>query len=60
MPDSVPRSSVSGFPVATVYGPEDLAGFDAAQALGAPGEFPYTRGIHPDMYAGRPWTMRQY
>ncbi len=60
MADSVPRSSVSGFPVEPVYGPEDLAGFDAAHSLGAPGEFPYTRGIHPNMYHGRPWTMRQY
>jgi len=60
MGDSDARSSVSGFPVAPVYGPDDLAGFDPAVALGAPGAFPYTRGIHPDMYLGRPWTMRQY
>jgi methylmalonyl-CoA mutase N-terminal domain/subunit len=54
------RLSESGFPIAPVYGPVDLAGFDAERSLGAPGEFPYTRGIHPDMYRGRPWTMRQY
>jgi len=54
------RSSESGFPIAPVYGPEDLEGFDAERSLGAPGEFPYTRGIHPNMYRGRPWTMRQY
>jgi len=60
MADADPRSSVSGFPVEAVYGPEDLAGFDAVGSLGAPGEFPYTRGIHRDMYRGRPWTMRQY
>jgi methylmalonyl-CoA mutase N-terminal domain/subunit len=54
------RLSESGFPIAPVYGPEDLAGFDADSSLGAPGEFPYTRGIHPNMYRGRPWTMRQY
>ena len=30
------------------------------EALGAPGEFPFTRGIHPTMYRGRPWSMRQY
>jgi methylmalonyl-CoA mutase N-terminal domain/subunit len=50
----------SGTPFAAVYGPEALAGFDPATALGAPGEFPYTRGVHPSMYTARPWTMRQY
>jgi methylmalonyl-CoA mutase N-terminal domain/subunit len=40
--------------------PEDLAGCDPASALGFPGEFPFTRGIHPTMYRGRLWTMRQY
>jgi len=60
MGDAAARSSVSGFPVAPLYGPGDLDGFDPDVSLGAPGEFPYTRGIHPDMYRGRPWTMRQY
>ena len=50
----------SGAPFASIYGPEALAGFDPATALGEPGEFPYTRGIHPSMYTTRPWTMRQY
>ncbi|HSU35042.1 MAG TPA: methylmalonyl-CoA mutase family protein [Propionibacteriaceae bacterium] len=50
----------SGTPFASVYGPEALADFDPATALGAPGEFPYTRGIYPTMYTTRPWTMRQY
>ncbi|QGN35172.1 methylmalonyl-CoA mutase [Microlunatus sp. Gsoil 973] len=49
----------SGTPFSPVYGPEDLAGFDP-QRLGAPGEFPYTRGVYPQMYTRRPWTMRQY
>ena len=40
--------------------PDDLTGWDAATDLGFPGEFPFTRGIHPTMYRGRPWTMRQY
>ena len=40
--------------------PEDLAGWTAADDLGFPGEFPYTRGIQPTMYRGRLWTMRQY
>lgn len=39
---------------------EDLKNFDAHTALGYPGEFPYTRGIHPGMYRSRLWTMRQY
>jgi methylmalonyl-CoA mutase, N-terminal domain len=40
--------------------PDDLAGWDPATRLGAPGEFPFTRGIQPTMYRGRLWTMRQY
>ena len=50
----------SGTPFAPVYGPEALDGFDPVTALGAPGEFPYTRGVYPSMYTTRPWTMRQY
>ena len=50
----------SGLPFEPVYGPEHLEGFDPGQALGAPGEFPFTRGVYPTMYTGRPWTMRQY
>jgi methylmalonyl-CoA mutase N-terminal domain/subunit len=40
--------------------PEDLAGWTSEAELGVPGEFPFTRGIHPDMYRSRLWTMRQY
>ena len=47
--------TTSDIPLETVYGPEP-----PPVDLGAPGEFPYTRGIHPTMYRGRPWTMRQY
>ncbi len=43
-----------------VFTAADLAGFDPAVDLGAPGAFPFTRGIQPTMYRGRPWTMRQY
>ncbi|MFE9930012.1 methylmalonyl-CoA mutase [Streptomyces sp. NPDC005533] len=50
----------SGLPIEPVYGPGDLTEWDPATALGEPGEFPYTRGIYPNMYTGRPWTMRQY
>ena len=50
----------SGTPFADVYGPGDPEGFDPASGLGAPGTFPFTRGVHPGMYTTRPWTMRQY
>jgi methylmalonyl-CoA mutase N-terminal domain/subunit len=40
--------------------PDDLAGSDPDADIGRPGSFPYTRGIQPTMYRGRPWTMRQY
>ena len=50
----------SGIEVDTVYTPEDLKGFDYDNDLGYPGEYPYTRGVQPNMYRGRVWTMRQY
>jgi methylmalonyl-CoA mutase N-terminal domain/subunit len=53
-------TTVSGRPVKVLYGPADLAGFDPARDLGLPGEFPYTRGIHPTGYRGKLWTMRQF
>ena len=40
--------------------PESLAGLDFERDIGAPGVFPFTRGVQPDMYRGRAWTMRQY
>ncbi|HLG55786.1 MAG TPA: methylmalonyl-CoA mutase family protein [Vicinamibacterales bacterium] len=40
--------------------PQDLADTDPGTDIGLPGAFPFTRGIQPDMYRGRPWTMRQY
>jgi methylmalonyl-CoA mutase N-terminal domain/subunit len=53
-------TSLSGNPLEPLYAPEDMADFDPAAKLGFPGEFPYTRGIHPSMYRGRLWTMRQF
>jgi methylmalonyl-CoA mutase N-terminal domain/subunit len=50
----------SGIPVDRLYTPADLAGWDYTEALGFPGQFPFTRGIQPTMYRGRLWTMRQY
>jgi len=52
--------TISGVPIAPLYGPEDLAGMDLARDLAVPGEYPYTRGIHPTMYRGRMFTMRQF
>src|SRR5215207_2994444 len=54
------RRTESGIEVKPLYKPEDLEGFDYAERLGDPGEYPYTRGVYPTMYRGRPWTMRQY
>ncbi|CAA7601808.1 Methylmalonyl-CoA mutase [Acididesulfobacillus acetoxydans] len=50
----------SDLSIARVYTPSDLEGMDYAEDLGFPGEYPYTRGIRPNMYRGRFWTMRQY
>ncbi|GAB1691073.1 methylmalonyl-CoA mutase [Krasilnikovia sp. M28-CT-15] len=50
----------SGLPISPVCDSRALAGFDAEAKLGAPGRFPFTRGVYPSMYTGRPWTMRQY
>jgi methylmalonyl-CoA mutase, N-terminal domain len=49
------RETDSGIEVKPVYTPEDAPG-----ELELPGEFPFTRGPYPDMYRGRPWTIRQY
>ncbi len=50
----------SGLPFEPVYDHESLANWDFGARLGAPGAFPFTRGIHPTMYTARPWTVRQY
>ena len=50
----------SGLPFESLYGPESRPGFDPETQLGKPGEYPFTRGVYPSMYTGRPWTMRQY
>ncbi len=60
MPPALPdRQSPSGIPIQPVYTASDVAaGLD--ERLGAPGVWPYTRGVQPSMYRGRLWTMRQY
>ncbi|WOP18746.1 methylmalonyl-CoA mutase [Raineyella sp. LH-20] len=50
----------TGTPFAAVYSADALDGWDPASKLGAPGEYPFTRGVYPKMYTTRPWTMRQY
>jgi methylmalonyl-CoA mutase N-terminal domain/subunit len=54
------RESESGLPIEPVYGPGQPAGFNPAEKLGPPGQYPFTRGVYPTMYTTRPWTMRQY
>jgi methylmalonyl-CoA mutase N-terminal domain/subunit len=54
------RRTDSGIEIKPLYTDADLEGWDPAAKLGKPGEFPYTRGVYPTMYRGRPWTMRQY
>src|SRR5450432_298949 len=53
-------TTLSGLPLERLYTAENLGAWKAEEALGYPGEFPYTRGIYPTMYRGRFWTMRQY
>ncbi|MGX1851081.1 acyl-CoA mutase large subunit family protein [Streptomyces sp. NPDC055299] len=54
------RYSESGLPIEPVYGPQARDGWDPERRLGEPGGYPFTRGVYPSMYTGRPWTMRQY
>jgi len=54
-------TTVSDLPIERLYTGDDLGpGWNESEKLGSPGEFPYTRGIHPTMYRGRLWTMRQF
>jgi len=53
-------TTVSGAEVDPLAGPDSLPGFDPDRDLGWPGEFPFTRGVHPTGYRGKLWTMRQF
>ncbi|HXX39776.1 MAG TPA: methylmalonyl-CoA mutase family protein [bacterium] len=53
-------STVSDLEIKRLYGPEDLAANVPARDIGLPGEYPFTRGIHPAMYRARLWTMRMF
>jgi methylmalonyl-CoA mutase, N-terminal domain len=52
-------STMSGVPIKRLYTPEDVEG-DYEEKIGYPGEYPYTRGVYPNMYRGRLWTIRQF
>jgi methylmalonyl-CoA mutase N-terminal domain/subunit len=54
-----PALTLSGEPLKPLYTPEDRAGSDPS-TLGVPGAYPFTRGVYPTMYRGRPWTIRQF
>ena len=52
--------TLSGIETDRLYTPEHVAELDYERDLGFPGQYPFTRGIQPTMYRGRPWTIRQY
>lgn len=52
--------TLSGIKVKTVYDPLDIEHLDFVKDIGYPGEYPFTRGVYPNMYRGRLWTMRQF
>src|SRR5437868_9281490 len=53
-------TTISGRPIDRLYTADDLDGIDLERDIALPGEFPYTRGIHPTGYRGKLWTMRQF
>ncbi len=55
-----PFTTISGRPIDRLYTADDIAELDQAKDVANPGEFPYTRGIHPTGYRGKLWTMRQF
>jgi methylmalonyl-CoA mutase N-terminal domain/subunit len=60
-PESRERfTTQSGMPINRLYTPDDIADFSYERDLGFPGQLPYTRGVQPTMYRGKPWTMRMF
>lgn len=60
-PERLPEfTTLSSKPIRRLYGPEDIEGLSPERDLGEPGSYPFTRGIYPNMYRGRLWTMRQF
>lgn len=60
MPERGEFSTLSGIKIKTFYSPLDLDNYDYLKSLGNPGQYPYTRGIHPTMYRSRLWTFREF
>jgi len=52
--------NLSGIPLKRLYSPADVNNQEYTRDLGLPGDYPYTRGVYPTMYRGRPWTMRMF
>ena len=60
-PERLPEfTTLSGIPLQRLYTPLDFDLNAYLEQLNFPGQFPFTRGVHPTMYRGRLWTMRQY
>jgi methylmalonyl-CoA mutase N-terminal domain/subunit len=57
---NVPFTTVSGVPIKRLYTPLDVQNIDFETEIGWPGEYPYTRGIHPSLYRSKLWSMRQF
>ncbi len=55
-----PHTTISGRPLKVCYGPQDTLEIDAVDDIGEPGRYPFTRGVHADLYRGKLWTMRQF
>jgi methylmalonyl-CoA mutase N-terminal domain/subunit len=53
------RTNLSGLPIKTTYSDRDISDFDSARDLGPPGEYPFARGVHREMYRQKLWTIRQ-
>ena len=56
----IPFTTISGAPIRRLYTPADIQDIDFEKEISWPGEYPYTRGIHPTMYRSRMWSMRQF
>jgi methylmalonyl-CoA mutase N-terminal domain/subunit len=56
----IPFTTVSGVPIKRLYTPNDVQNIDFEKEIGWPGEYPYTRGIHPSLYRSKVWSMRQF
>ena len=55
-----PVTNSTGIPIKLLYTPADVNHKSYIEDIGFPGEYPFTRGIHPTMYRTHPWTMRMY